>query len=58
MTDSAWELFDALCKQLHRTARRVEELESRVTTLERELRERDSNVVEFPLNDEREVMEV
>lgn len=40
-TEQAWEQFDALYKTLHRYGRRIEELETRVEALTRELRGRD-----------------
>jgi hypothetical protein len=58
MNDSVWETFDALFKTARNQGKRIEELENRITELERRLREQNSNVVEFPLRDEREVVEV
>lgn len=40
MTDHVWETFDNLFKTVHRQARRVEELESRMAALELKLAER------------------
>jgi len=40
VSDAAWEIFDSLCKTLHRQGRRVEELETRVAALEARLRDR------------------
>lgn len=41
MHEADWDLFTDLCKQLHAAVRRVEDLESRCTKLERQLRDRD-----------------
>jgi hypothetical protein len=40
MSDHIWETFDGLFKTVHRQGRRVEELEARITDLERRLAER------------------
>ena len=40
MSDHIWETFDGLFKTVHRQSRRVEELEARITDLERRLAER------------------
>jgi BMFP domain-containing protein YqiC len=40
MSDHIWETFDGLFKTVHRQTRRVEELEARITDLERRLAER------------------
>jgi BMFP domain-containing protein YqiC len=40
MSDHIWETFDGLFKTVHRQGRRVEELEARITELERRLAER------------------
>ena len=40
MSDYIWETFDGLFKTVHRQSRRVEELEARITDLERRLAER------------------
>jgi hypothetical protein len=39
MSDNIWETFDALCKTIHRQGRRLEDLEARITDLERRLQE-------------------
>jgi BMFP domain-containing protein YqiC len=39
-TEYIWETFDGLFKTVHRQGRRVEELEARITDLERRLAER------------------
>ena len=44
MSDQIWETFDGLFKTVHRQGRRVEELEARITDLERRLQERAANV--------------
>jgi hypothetical protein len=46
MGDSSyiWETFDGLFKTVHRQGRRVEELEARITDLERRLAERSAIV--------------
>jgi hypothetical protein len=59
-TEYIWETFDSLWKTVNRQTRRVEELESRVVDLERQLQERaagaeqkqrvmQSNVAEMPV---------
>ena len=40
MSDHIWETFDGLFKTVHRQGRRVEELEARISDLERRLAER------------------
>jgi len=45
MSDHIWETFDGLFKTVHRQGRRVEELEARITDLERRLAERSAVVV-------------
>jgi BMFP domain-containing protein YqiC len=45
MSDHIWETFDGLFKTVHRQGRRVEELEARITDLERRLAERAAVVV-------------
>jgi BMFP domain-containing protein YqiC len=45
MSDHIWETFDGLFKTVHRQGRRVEELEARITDLERRLAERTTPVV-------------
>jgi BMFP domain-containing protein YqiC len=45
MSDHIWETFDGLFKTVHRQGRRVEELEARITDLERRLAERAAAVV-------------
>ena len=44
MSDHIWETFDGLFKTVHRQGRRVEELEARITDLERRLAERAGTV--------------
>ena len=44
MSDHIWETFDGLFKTVHRQGRRVEELEARITDLERRLAERSAVV--------------
>lgn len=44
MSDHIWETFDGLFKTVHRQGRRVEELEARITDLERRLAERSAIV--------------
>ena len=44
MSDHIWETFDGLFKTVHRQGRRVEELEARITELERRLAERAGTV--------------
>jgi len=44
MSDHIWETFDGLFKTVHRQGRRVEELEARITDLERRLQERAAAV--------------
>ncbi|HKP71806.1 MAG TPA: hypothetical protein VJT82_02645 [Pyrinomonadaceae bacterium] len=39
MSDAIWETFDSLFKTVHRQGRRVEELEARISDLERRLAE-------------------
>jgi hypothetical protein len=58
MSDHIWETFDALFKTAQMQARRIEDMETRITELERQLRERSADVIPFPASDEREVMEV
>src|SRR2546430_12898060 len=41
-TEFIWETFDSLFKTVHRQGRRVEELEARVSDLERRLAERNA----------------
>ena len=43
-----WETFDSLFKTVHRQGRRVEELEARVTDLERRLTERAAEQPKAP----------
>jgi hypothetical protein len=45
MSDHIWETFDGLFKTVHRQGRRVEELEARITDLERRLQERATAVL-------------
>ena len=45
MSDHIWETFDGLFKTVHRQGRRVEELEARITDLERRLQERATTVL-------------
>jgi BMFP domain-containing protein YqiC len=45
MSDHIWETFDGLFKTVHRQGRRVEELEARITELERRLAERAAMAV-------------
>jgi hypothetical protein len=45
MSDHIWETFDGLFKTVHRQGRRVEELEARITDLERRLAERSAVAV-------------
>ncbi|MDQ1559964.1 MAG: hypothetical protein QOD32_3024 [Pyrinomonadaceae bacterium] len=45
MSDHIWETFDGLFKTVHRQGRRVEELEARITDLERRLAERAAATV-------------
>jgi len=45
MSDHIWETFDGLFKTVHRQGRRVEELEARITDLERRLQERATTAV-------------
>lgn len=45
MSDHIWETFDGLFKTVHRQGRRVEELEARITDLERRLQERATAVI-------------
>jgi BMFP domain-containing protein YqiC len=45
MSDHIWETFDGLFKTVHRQGRRVEELEARITDLERRLAERAATAV-------------
>ncbi len=40
MSDAIWETFDSLFKTVHRQGRLVEELQGRVSELERRLQER------------------
>ncbi len=40
MSEFIWETFDSLFKTVHRQGRRVEELEARLSDLERRLQER------------------
>ena len=42
MSEHIWETFDGLFKTVHRQSRRVEELEARITDLERRLAERST----------------
>jgi len=44
MSDHIWETFDGLFETVHRQGRRVEELEARITDLERRLQERAGTV--------------
>jgi hypothetical protein len=48
MSDHIWETFDGLFKTVHRQGRRVEELEARITDLERRLAERAGAVSSVP----------
>ncbi len=48
MSDHIWETFDGLFKTVHRQGRRVEELEARITDLERRLAERAGTVNSVP----------
>lgn len=48
MSDHIWETFDGLFKTVHRQGRRVEELEARITDLERRLAERAGGVNPVP----------
>jgi BMFP domain-containing protein YqiC len=48
MSDHIWETFDGLFKTVHRQGRRVEELEARITDLERRLAERAGAVSPAP----------
>jgi len=48
MSDHIWETFDGLFKTVHRQGRRVEELEARITDLERRLAERAGAVTSVP----------
>jgi cell division septum initiation protein DivIVA len=48
MSDHIWETFDGLFKTVHRQGRRVEELEARITDLERRLQERAGTVSSVP----------
>ena len=48
MSDHIWETFDGLFKTVHRQSRRVEELEARITDLERRLQERAGTVSSVP----------
>lgn len=57
MNESLWEMYDGLCKTIFRQGRRVEELEARLVELERRLSDRD-NVVQFPVDEKRELVEV
>ena len=41
-TEYIWETFDSLFKTVHRQSTRVEELEARITDLERRLEERNA----------------
>ena len=45
MSDHIWETFDGLFKTVHRQGRRVEELEARITDLERRLAQQREPVV-------------
>ena len=44
MSDNIWETFDGLFKTVYGQGRRVEELEARITDLERRLQERAATV--------------
>ena len=48
MTDSShiWETFDGLFKTLYRQGRKVEELETRIASLERRLQDREAAQLE------------
>ena len=48
MSNHIWETFDGLFKTVHRQGRRVEELEARITDLERRLAERAGAVNPVP----------
>jgi BMFP domain-containing protein YqiC len=43
-----WETFDGLFKTVYRQGRRVEELETRIASLERRLQERDGGAEKQP----------
>jgi len=45
MSDHIWETFDGLFKTVYGQGRRVEELEARITDLERRLQERATAVL-------------
>lgn len=55
MNEATWEIFDGLFKTLQRQSRRMEDLETRITELERRLRERDPEAATFA---ERPVLKV
>ena len=48
MSDHIWETFDGLFKTVYGQGRRVEELEARITDLERRLAERAGGVNSVP----------
>jgi BMFP domain-containing protein YqiC len=48
MSDHIWETFDGLFKTVYRQGRRVEELEARISELERRLTERAGAVNPVP----------
>ncbi len=53
MSEHIWETFDSLFKTVHRQGRRVEELEARIVSLERLLREREEAATAEPRQTER-----
>ena len=48
MSDAVWETFDSLFKTVHRQGQRIEELETRLSDLERRMQERAAQLVPQP----------